>query len=320
MIKNRTSKGRRARIIFQVFAAYVFLQLTWWARLLIKSASKLYKVRTDPHLIHDEDTLLSAQEELRGSLSMVIGEGAIFAVLFIVGMIMVSRLLRAEEFRLERERNFLLAVTHELKTPIASVRLAIDTVDRLDLKGEQKTEVINEARMGADKLERRIGDILEATRLNLPDALVKSQFDLADAIAEVVSEFETENSSYNIVFDASEYEPKNMEGDVKMWQLCFANLVENAIKYGAKDGRLEIKLRDAGRGVEIVFEDDGPGIPTKERSEVFNSFYRMERDKDLAGTGLGLHLVGRIVEMHGAKITIKSAESGGAKFVISWEK
>lgn len=320
MIKNRISKGRRARFVFQVFAAYVFLQLSWWARLLIESASKLYKVRTDPHLLHNEETLLEAQEELRGSLAMVMGEGAIFAVLFIVGMIMVSRLLRAEEYRLDRERSFLLAVTHELKTPIASIRLAMDTVDRLDLKGEQKTEVINEARLGADKLERRIGDILEATRLNLPDALVKSQFDLADAIAEVVSEHEIRNSTYEVVFDTSEYESRNMEGDVKMWQLCFANLIENAIKYGAEDGRLEIKLRDAGRGVKIVFEDDGPGIPVKERSKVFKSFYRMERDKDVAGTGLGLHLVERIVEMHGAKIAIKSAESGGAKFVISWEK
>ena len=319
MIKNRISKGRRARIIFQVFAAYVFLQLTWWARLLIDSASKLYKVRTDPHLLHDEETLIAAQEELKGSLSMVMGEGAIFGILFIVGMIMVSRLLKAEEYRLDRERNFLLAVTHELKTPIASIRLAIDTVDRLELKGEQKTEVINEARLGADKLERRIGDILEATRLNLPDALVKSQFDLADAIAEVVSEFEMENNSYNIAFDDSAYESKNMEGDVKMWQLCFANLVENAIKYGAENGKLEIKLRDSGSGVEIVFEDDGPGIPGKERSQVFNSFYRMERDKEVSGTGLGLHLVERIVEMHGAKILIKSGESGGAKFVISWE-
>jgi signal transduction histidine kinase len=318
--KKTFTKGRRARIVFQVFAAYVFLQLSWWARLLIESASKLYKVRTDPHLLRNEETLLQAQEELRGSLAMIMGEGAIFAVLFIVGMILVSRLLRAEEYRLDRERSFLLAVTHELKTPIASIRLAIDTVDRLDLKGEQKNEVINEARMGADRLERRIGDILEATRLNLPDALVKSPFDLADAIVEVINEFETKNSSYEIVLDTEGYVPKHMEGDVKMWQLCFTNLVENATKYGPKDGKLEISLRNVGRGVKMVFKDDGPGIPASERSDVFNSFYRLDRDKNIAGTGLGLHLVKRIVKMHGAKITIKPGEKEGAKFVISWEK
>lgn len=314
------SKGRRARILFQVFAAYVFLQLTWWARLLIESASTLYKVRTDPDLIRNEQTLLDAQEELRGSLTMVMGEGAIFAVLFIVGLILVSRLLRAEEYRLERERSFLLAVTHELKTPIASIRLAIDTVDRLDLTGDAKYEVINEARLGADRLERRIGDILEATRLNLPDALVKSPFDIADSIVEVVSELETTNSLYKFEVDTSKYEPKILEGDVKMWQLCFTNLVENAVKYGSEDGKLVITLISNKKGVEISFEDDGPGIPPKERSDVFTSFYRLDRDKDVSGTGLGLHLVERIVKMHGASIMIKSGETGGAKFVISWEK
>lgn len=287
---------------------------------MIESASRLYKVRTDPYLLQNEETLLAAQDELKGTLSMVMGEGAIFALLFVVGLILVSRLLRAEEYRLERERSFMLAVTHELKTPIASIRLAIDTVDRLDLKGEEKTEVINEARMGADKLERRIGDILEATRLNLPDALVKTPFDIADSIVEVVSEFETENSSYKIEVDTSGYSPNLLQGDVKMWQLCFTNLVENAIKYGEDDGKLVITLKTVGRVVEIVFEDDGPGIPVKQKSKVFDSFYRLERDKDVAGTGLGLHLVERIVKMHGATISIKSAEGEGAKFVISWEK
>jgi len=320
MLRNKIfSKGRRARIVFLILATYVFFQLAWWARLLFISASDLFTARTTSQIIFTEASTLAAEDQFHRSIMMIVGEGAFFTLLFVFGLYWVSRLLKAEEQRRERERSFMLAVTHELKTPIAAVRLAIDTLDRLDdLTPSQKTELINEARAGSDRLERRINDILEATRLNLPDALVSIPFDIEETLLDSINQFEVGSKTFVINFTTSGMPEKLVEGDEKMWQMCFMNLIENAEKYCSEDGILDIHLTLSSKEVEISFRDNGPGISKEFRDKVFEAFYRMDRDKQVAGTGLGLHLVDRIVSMHGADISLEAKDGLGAKFVISW--
>jgi signal transduction histidine kinase len=251
---------------------------------------------------------------------MVVGEGAIFALLFVLGAVWASRLLRAEEKRRERERSFMLAVTHELKTPIAAIRLALDTMNRLDLSSDDRADLISEARTGADRLERRISDILEATRLNMPDALVTSPFDLEEAIVETINQLRFITSNFKIDFDSKGFSNDLVEGDLMMWKLCFTNLIENAQKYCSDDGMLRIILESSDKNVVMIFEDDGPGISQQYQKRIFDAFYRLERDKAIAGTGLGLHLVERIVIMHGASIELVQTKAKGAKFVITWPR
>jgi signal transduction histidine kinase len=320
MLRNkRFSKGRRARIVFMILATYVFFQLAWWARLLFISASDLFTSRTTSQIVFTEASTMEAEEQFHRTIMMIVGEGSFFTLLFVFGMYWVSRLLKAEEQRRERERSFMLAVTHELKTPISAVRLAIDTLDRLDdLTQSQKSELINEARSGSDRLERRINDILEATRLNLPDALVSIPFDIEETLLDSINEFEVGSKTFVINFTKSGIHDKLVEGDEKMWQMCFMNLIENAEKYCSEQGVLDIHLSLTSKEVQISFTDNGPGINKEFKDKVFEAFYRMDRDKQVSGTGLGLHLVDRIVSMHGATISLEAKDGLGAKFVISW--
>ena len=109
-----------------------------------------------------------------------------------------------------------------------------------------------------------------------------------------------------------------LQGDEEMWRLCLTNLLENAVKYSPKNTSVEVVLESNTNKQKLSIIDHGPGIETDDRKQVFEAFYRLARDKDVEGTGLGLHLVYKIVKMHGAEISIISSTGGGATFVIDW--
>lgn len=308
--------GRRARALFLVLASYVFLQLAWWVNLLISSAAKLFEARTafNP----SPDILADALQNWEKTVLMVAAEGVIFSLLFMFGLSWIWRVMRADNYILARERNFLLAVTHELKTPIASIRLAIDTLKRLDLEGADRDEMLDVARSGTLRLERRVEDILQATRLNLPDALVRSPFDVTEFVEDTASTFLHLNPESSVSVKLIGESGLLLHGDEEMWRLCLINLLENAIKYSPTHTSVEVVLDTTTKKPNLSIIDHGPGISPDERKKVFEAFYRLPRDKDVEGTGLGLHLVFRIVKMHGAEIHITSTAGGGATFVIDW--
>ena len=309
-------RGRSARALFLVLASYVFLQLAWWVNLLISSAAILYETRTEFNTA--PDILDAALQDWEKTVLMVAGEGVIFALLFMFGLSWIWRVMRADNYILARERNFVLAVTHELKTPIASIRLAIDTLKRLDLEGDDKDEMLNVARSGTLRLERRVEDILQATRLNLPDALVRSPFNISEFVEDTVSTFIHLNPKASINVNLIGDLGLLIQGDEEMWRLCLINLLENAIKYSPENASVEVTLDTSTRKPTLSIIDHGPGIALEERNKVFEAFYRLPRDMDVEGTGLGLHLVYRIVKMHGANIYITSTIGGGATFVIDF--
>lgn len=308
--------GRRARALFLVLATYVFLQLAWWVNLLISSAATLFETRTAFNA--SPDVLAAAKEDWEKTVLMVTAEGVIFALLFMFGLSWIWRVMRADNYILARERNFVMAVTHELKTPIASTRLAIDTLKRLDLKGEDRDEMLDVARSGTLRLERRVEDILQATRLNLPDALVRNPFDIKEFVEDTVSTFVHLHPEESIPVTLIGDSGLLLQGDEEMWRLCLINLLENAIKYSPKHSPVEVILDTTTKKTSLSIIDHGPGIALEERTKVFEAFHRLHRDKDVEGTGLGLHLVSRIVKMHGAEIHITSTTGGGATFVIDW--
>jgi len=308
--------GRRARALFLVLATYVFLQLAWWVNLLISSAAKLFETRTAFNT--SPDILAAALQDWEKTVLMVAAEGVIFALLFMFGLSWIWRVMRADNYILARERNFVMAVTHELKTPIASIRLAIDTLKRLDLEGADRDEMLDVARSGTLRLERRVEDILQATRLNLPDALVRSPFDITEFVEDTVSTFIHLHPASSIPVTLIGDSGLLLQGDEEMWRLCLTNLLENAIKYSPAQTSVEVILDTTTKKPSLSIIDHGPGITHDERKKVFEAFYRLPRDKDVEGTGLGLHLVYRIVKMHGAEIHITSSTGGGATFVIDW--
>ena len=102
-----------------------------------------------------------------------------------------------------------------------------------------------------------------------------------------------------------------------MWMLCITNLLENAFKYGGDSKQVEVVFESSKRKSILFIIDHGPGIEESDRENIFEAFFRLRRDKDIDGTGLGLHLVNKIVQMHGADISVNPTDGGGATFVIT---
>ena len=141
--------------LVRILGAYVLLQFSWWAYLLASTGG--------------------ARERW-----MVLGEGSVFAALLVLGLVRLERNFRKERLRLARERNLLLGVTHELKTPLASVQLGVDSLRRLSLNEDDRAAVLDNMQSGVQDLGRRVEDMLVATRLQRQTTVEPTAFDLQD--------------------------------------------------------------------------------------------------------------------------------------------
>ena len=147
--------------LLRFLGAYVLLQFSWWAYLLVSTGGPEAKW-------------------------MVLGEGTVFATLLLVGLFRLERSLKRERDRLKRERNLLLGVTHELKTPLASVQLGVDSLRRLALSDEDRKGVLDNMQMGVTHLGRMVEDMLVATRLQHQTALQLVDFSWGDMAEDAV--------------------------------------------------------------------------------------------------------------------------------------
>lgn len=274
----------------RALGVYVLLQFSWWAYLLASSGG--------------------AREKW-----MVLGEGTVFASLLVLGLLRLERNIRRERVRLARERNMLLGVTHELKTPLASVQLGVDTLKRLALTEEDRTAVLENMQAGVQDLERRVEDMLTATRLQREDALQESSFSWSGAMKEALGRMES-SSDGRLVWSSGEVDARGdwVRGDEGLWVLAAANLIENALKYSSGLVHVRAEFTDGQAVLEV--QDEGEGIALEDRAAALSPFVRLHESG--AGTGLGLHLVAQTAELHHASLTMRCLEPTGFVVRVFW--
>lgn len=243
---------------------------------------------------------------------MVLGEGSVFAALLVLGLWRLERNFRQERFRLARERNLLLGVTHELKTPLASVQLGVDSLRRLKLSEDDRAAVLDNMQNGVQDLGHRVEEMLVATRLQRQTDVQASSFDWGDMLDEAVARVsDTQRGRITI------HRPKDAQevrGDRALWLLSASNLIENALKYS--EGAVEV--RAALKGTDAVLEvcDEGEGIPKADRESAKAPFVRLKEEG--SGTGLGLHLVAQTALLHGAHMDMRDLDPVGFAVRLVW--
>ncbi len=293
-------KGRTA-IIFYILSVYVVVQFIWWGYHLIELTNELNK----------ESELIAKR------VTMIIGEGAVFLLLLLVGIWQIRRSIRKELALSDRQKNFLLSVTHELKTPLAANKLYLQTIEKRDLNEEQRNELLAKAIEENVRLERMIDNILNASRLEnnvlTPD---KEEFDLEQMISGIKNRFEA-------VWKSSRIEVHCEKGlqittDRFMLETIISNLVENALKYGG-DKPVEIYARRENNRYVLGVKDQGKGIDKQFKADVFKKFYRIgnEETRTQKGTGLGLYIVNQLVRMLNGNIQCRDNEPMGSDFQIT---
>jgi two-component system sensor histidine kinase SenX3 len=263
-----------------------------------------------------------AAPALRLSDWLLLVLGSLFFLVVMVGLVWMCAWLVREMRLNQRQRAFLDAVTHEMKTPLASFRLYLDTLRRHDPDPERRANFLERMRADLDRLEATVGQVLAAARAEEARPTVMSgRVDLVALIRECIREVLDRHQLPGEAVSLESEGVSPVRGDPGELQLVFANLLENAVKYS--DDPVEVRVEVApfkeGR-VRVAIADSGIGIPPGELRKIFQRFYRVGRDvqRQVAGLGLGLFVVRNLVRRHGGRVVASSEGAGrGSRFVVT---
>ena len=248
--------------------------------------------------------------------------GALFFAGIIAASIIQTVWLVREIRTGQRQRSFIDAVTHELHTPLATLRLYLDTLDRHDPEAERRRHFHGRMREDLDRLDRTIEQVLTAARTEERGRKVgRKSADLRDVLEDCVRDVREHHTLPEGSIRVDLTESTAVRGDPGELSVVFRNLLENAVKYS--DEPVEVNVRATHRGdgrVDVDISDRGIGIPAGELRKIFQRFYRAGRDvqRTAAGLGLGLFIVRNLVRRHGGRVVARSEGSGeGSRFVVT---
>jgi len=285
---------KRPFIIFYAIIVYATSELVWWGYMLVR----LQPQRT----------------------AMIIGEGSVFAVVFIVGAISLHKSIRKERRLQHQKKNFLLSVTHELKSPLASIKLLLQTIQKRDLTKQQIHDFIGKSLLDIERLDDMVENMLLASKIdNQSYTFPKACFNLSALVDSVVNRLQLNKCDINEQLINAEIEPKiEMTGDKFALTSVVTNLIENAIKYSGPCEVVDVKLYQKDEKIFLEVADHGIGIADAEKDKIFDRFYRVgsEETRNTKGTGLGLYIVKEVLNRHDASIKVKDNDPTGSVFEV----
>src|SRR5690554_4646233 len=300
---NSRRAGKRVNVLFYLLTGYILLQFFWWAYLLVELNLELYQ-NQDP-------------ETGNIKVLMIVGEGIVFFIFLLAGIYITQRTIKKEIKLVRQQRNFLLSITHELKTPLAAIKLSMDTLTkRENLDKDQRNLLQNNVRDNTQRLNLLIGNVLLATQMEAgKDILNKSEVNLSELTSKIVSRIGQTYAGVKMNVDID----TDITGltDIHNYESIVTNLIENGLKYGGGKP-LAIKLFKESDKVVIRVSDLGSGIPDRIKNRIFEKFYRAENEETRSkkGTGLGLYIVKQLVELNKGTIHIEDNQPTGSTFIV----
>ena len=248
--------------------------------------------------------------------------GTVLFALVMAGLVWLSAWLIREMRLNQRQHAFLDAVTHEMKTPLASLRLYLDTLSLHDPEPERRSHFHSRMREDLDRLDHTVDQVLAAARAEepgrrLPAGRVALAALLRTCIREIRERYALPEGAVQLDADAE----MQVRGDSSELAVVFRNLLENAVKYSAEPVEVRVRVaRSADDRIDVDIADRGIGIPARELRKIFQRFYRAGRDvqRTAAGLGLGLFIVRNLVRRQGGRVVARSDGDGeGSRFVVS---
>ncbi|MBC7795375.1 MAG: ATP-binding protein [Pyrinomonadaceae bacterium] len=252
--------------------------------------------------------------------------GIIFFALIITGLILNTIFLVREIRRNEQHDAFINSVTHELKTPIASIRLYLETLKMRDVTEAQRKHFYDVMLSDSDRLLQTVEQVLQAGRIKTKDREINIEsIELNKFLRESVEIIRQRHRlDENAVRLIEQNENIKVSGDTQELSVVINNLLENAVKYSGEKVNISIETsRIDAKRVAVKIKDNGIGIANAELKRIFKRFHRAPQisSQKVKGTGLGLFIVQAIVKKHGGKITAESAGAGkGSTFTIQLPK
>jgi signal transduction histidine kinase len=315
---------------FYVVFAYIMIFAVWWAYLLYQKNEAAYKEnvelnqinfrQTNPHedYANTQDYLKMHTLYLRQKV-MILSEGAVFIALLVLGFLRVRKVFLHEMELSGQQRNFLLSITHELKSPVSTIKLSLQTLAMRKLEAEQTEMLITNSLVDVDRLESLVDNILLSAKIEKNTAgFANDEINISEIIQYSVERFV--HNKKGIGIECAVKPAVYLQADALGFASVVNNLIENSIKYSESGTQIKLSLEENDGDVLFTIADQGQGIPNEERERVFEKFYRIgnENTRKTKGTGLGLYIVKRFVEIYKGEIWIEDNSPSGSKFVLAF--
>lgn len=317
---------RRTTVIYWTLLAYIIAALVWWFITLEKQNQHMRDLRyqvlaakpNQPGIDTHAQKVAIDDETSRNTTKYAL-EGITFLILILIGAAFVYRSVR-RQFKLQRQQqNFMMAVTHELKTPISVARLNLETMQKYNLEPERQKKLLRMTLEETSRLNFLTNNILISSQLEGGGYKTsREELDLSALLKDRISDFRDRFPDRQIT---EQVEPDtDIVGDPLLLQMLINNLIENAIKYSPKESPITAVLKKEPDCVRLHIIDEGIGIPEQEQKKIFNKFYRVgnESTRKTQGTGLGLYLCRIIARDHNADISVTNNTPRGSNFAVTF--
>ncbi|MCB0652940.1 MAG: HAMP domain-containing histidine kinase [Saprospiraceae bacterium] len=317
-------KTRRIRLFSIAIIIYMLAAFTWWALLLRKKTIKYHNLQielVESKPLDPEEKRLQLEKiehELSLQNRMILGEAIFFGLSLSIGLWFVYRSYRQAIQVSKNQTNFLLAITHELKTPIASISLILETLIKRKINEDQKQKMGSDAMRETRRLDSLVNNLLLSARLDSKYKPFPEWLDLCGICEKIVAEYRGKYPEAEFAISCGKDLPM-VYADKEGMIAIIHNLLGNAIKYSENTPRVEINITSTDQNIELKVADHGIGIPEAEKKKVFERFYRSgnEAIRKTKGTGLGLFIIREIVRAHRGKIRLENNVPSGTVFIIT---
>lgn len=301
---------------FYFILIFILAQLSWMALLGLW----IYWYVSNSIIYEEVGEQLSPQIDIGSPSTFIFVGGIILIVAVAFGMSIIFRNLNVQ-LRLNRlYDNFISNVTHELKSPLASIQLYLETLKSRELSNENKNKFIDFMLGDASRLNNLINTILEISRLE--QKKIAHDYDVFNGstiirslIRESAEQFQLDADNIKFIDNSN----AQIVIDKNAMKIVIDNLVDNAVKYSSGKPQIEVKIGNNKKRFIITFKDNGIGVEPNQVKKIFKKFYRVSENNipNVKGTGLGLYWVKEIIKSHGGKILCTSdGLNKGAAFQI----
>lgn len=323
--------NNKLRLLSYVIIVYMLLAFAWWTILLNDKNEDAFTAKKEllrivliadnqyederSFLQHPSYTNLKQRYERRQL--MIFGESLVFVISLFIGFWFINKGYRDIIQNSKTKTNFLLSISHELKSPVASVKLALETIMKRKLNNEQLLKVSSGALAENTRLGSLIENLLLATKLEDPYELKIEEINLTELIQPMITNELLKYPDAQIQLNIDK-EANLVKSDRFALQTIFSNLLENALKYSPSTKDVQINIESSGLDVIIEVADKGIGIPDEEKSKIFEKFYRLgaEITRSTKGTGLGLFIISRMVKALEGNIRVEDNDPEGSVFIV----
>lgn len=306
-------------LFYWLMLGYIVAALLFW--FISLSNQNVEITRLKKMQLHESDSGYITQidkirKEERAKTFQYIGEGLTFLILIIASAIIVFRMLRTQLKISRQHKDFMTAITHELKTPIAVTKLNLETMLKRQLEPSQQQRLITSTLSEADRLNALCNNMLLLNEVGSSGySMAKEDIFLNDLIDECVKEHKSRYPNRSFIVNTKH--EMHIYGDRMLLKLAINNLLDNAVKYSPKESAVEVNafLKDETTYIQII--DEGSGISDQDMNKVFQKYYR-GASCQAKGTGLGLYVTRQIIRQSKGKLEYTSNKPKGSIFTISF--